>query len=72
MTDYYPDFGQFRTDTHNGEFLIGGRSFILRCGELPDLLRMTLIMAENQGIIGNQILQERVVGYFPRSKELVF
>jgi hypothetical protein len=71
MTDYYPGFGQFQTDTHNVDFLIGGSSFILRCGCLPDLLGMTLMMAETEGIIGNQILQDRVVGYFPRRKELV-
>lgn len=71
MTDYYPGFGQFQTDTYNVEFLIGGSSFILRCGSLPDLLGMTLMMAETEGIIGNQILQNRVVGYFPRRNELV-
>lgn len=72
MTDYYPGFGQFQTDTHNVEFQIGGSSFILRCGILPDLLGMTLMMADTQGIIGNQILQDQVVGYFPRREELVF
>jgi hypothetical protein len=72
MTDYYPGFGQFQTDTHNVEFLIGGNSFFLRCGRLPDLLGMTLMMADTEGIIGNQIIQERVVGYFPRRKALVF
>lgn len=71
MTDYYPGFGQFQTDTHNVEFLIGGSSFVLRCGSLPDLLGMTLMMADTQGIIGNQILEDRIVGYFPRRKELV-
>jgi hypothetical protein len=72
MTDYYPGFGQFQTDTHNVEFQIGGSSFILRCGSLPDLLGMTLMMADTEGIIGSQIIQNRVIGYFPRGKELVF
>jgi hypothetical protein len=70
MTDYYPGFGQFQTDTHNVEFLIGGSSFFLRCGSLPDLLGMTLMMADTEGIIGNQILQNLIVGYFPRRNEL--
>ncbi len=72
MIDYYPGLGQFQTETHNVEFLIGGISFALRCGRLPDLLGMTLMMVDTQGIIGNQILQDRVVGYFPRRKELIF
>lgn len=32
---------------------------------------MTLMMAGAQGIIGNQILTNRVVGYFPRRRLLV-
>jgi hypothetical protein len=72
MTDYYPGVGQFQTDTYNVKFFIGGIYFVLRCGCLPDLLGMTLMMADTKGIIGNQILHDRVVGYFPRRKELVF
>jgi len=70
MTDYYPGYGQFQTDTHNVEFQIAGSSFILRCGSLPDLLGLTLMMADTQGIIGNQIIQDHIVGYFPRRQEL--
>ena len=40
-------------------------------GTLPGLLGMTLMMAGAQGIIGNQILTNRVVGYFPRRRLLV-
>jgi hypothetical protein len=32
---------------------------------------MTLMMAGTEGIIGNEILQDRVAGYFPRRQELV-
>ena len=72
MTDYYPGFGQFQTDTHDLEIMIAGSSFVLKCGRLPDLLGMTLMMANTEGIIGNQILQKSLVGYFPRRKKLVF
>lgn len=72
MTDFYPGFGQFQTDTHNVHFQIAGKSLVLRCGKLPDMLGMTLMMAGTQGIMGNQILHDWIVGYFPRRGELVF
>jgi len=72
MSDFYPGFGSFETATHLVEVLFGGESFKLRCGTLPGLLGMTLMMAGTSGIIGNSILNDRVVGYFPRRKELSF
>lgn len=66
VTDLYPGFGQFQTDTHEVPLSLGDISFLLRCGCLPDLLGATLMMAETQGIIGNQVLLDRVVGFFPR------
>ena len=72
MSDFYPGFGRFETETHLVEVLFGGETFQLRCGTLPGLLGMTLMMAETSGIIGNAILNERTMGYFPRRKELSF
>lgn len=66
MTDFYPGVGLFQTDTYQVDVSIADLSFKLRCGTLPGLLRATLTMAGTQGIIGNQILVNRTVGYFPR------
>lgn len=66
MTDFYPGVGQFQTDTHDVPFSIGEISTVLRCGSLPSLLGATLMMAGTHGIIGNQILEGRVVGFFPK------
>jgi hypothetical protein len=71
VTDFYPGVGQFQTDTHEIPVMLGGDSFTLRCGTLPRSLRTTLKMAGTRGIVGNQILRHRVVGYFPRRRALV-
>ena len=66
VSDFYPGFGQFQTDTHEVPVTLGTDSFILRCGSLPGVLGATLMMADTQGIIGNQVLIDRIAGFFPR------
>jgi len=43
---------------------------IAQNGPLFSLLGATLMMADAAGIIGNQILCNRIVGYFPRRRAL--
>ena len=71
VTDFYPGVGQFQTDTHELPVSLGGVAFTLRCGTLPGLLGMTLMMADTQGIVGNAILSNRTVGYFPRRRVML-
>ena len=71
VTDFYPGFGQFQTDTHAVDVRLGKSSFTVRCGSLPTLLGMTLMMAGTNGVLGNEVLQGRRAGYFPRRKRLV-
>lgn len=71
VTDFYPGLGQFEVDTHDVPISIGGIGFMVRCGALPGLLGMTLMMADAEGIIGNSILMGRRVGYFPRRRAIV-
>jgi hypothetical protein len=66
LEDFYPGFGKFETDTHTVPFTLGPETHALRCGQLPGLLGMSLMMADVQGILGNAILENRTVGYFPR------
>ncbi len=70
VTDFYPGFGQFQTDTHDVPVSLAGVPFILRCGTLPGLLGMTLMMANTAGIIGSQICRDRSIGFFPRRRVL--
>ena len=71
LQDFYPGVGQFETTTHWVPMQLGSLAFTLRCGALPGLLGMTLLLAGTQGIVGNEILRDRVVGYFPRRGVLV-
>ena len=71
VTDFYPGFGQFETQTYRLPVTIGETRLTLRCGSLPTLLGLTLSMAGTQGIVGNEILATRVVGYFPGRRLLV-
>lgn len=66
VTDFYPGVGQFQTDTYEVPFTIGSISFALQCGSLPSILGATLMMADTQGIVGNQVLIDRIVGFFPK------
>jgi len=71
VTDFYPGVGQFETATHLVDVSIGNTNFQLRCGRLPGLLGLTLMIAGVTGIVGNSILYDRKVGYFPRKRQLV-
>jgi hypothetical protein len=71
VTDFYPGVGQFQTETYLVDTIIGTKSFKLRCGALPELLGMTLMIAGTEGIIGNEILNNQIAGYCPNSKHLI-
>ena len=72
VTDFYPGAGPFETDTHRVDLCLQDLSFTLRCGTLPGLLGQTLMVADSQGIVGNETMQGRVTGYFPRRSEIYF
>ena len=70
LTDFYPGFGEFQTVTYQVQMSLGNKDFTIRCGRLPDLLGAMLAMGGTSGIIGNQIMEDKIVGYFPRRKTL--
>jgi hypothetical protein len=52
--------------------LLGELPTTLRCGEfLPDSIVSILTAASVHGIIGNEVFNNRIVGYFPRRNSLV-
>jgi hypothetical protein len=71
ITDFFPGVGQFQTETYLVEIALGRSRYTLRCGSLPELLGRMLTMAKTEGIVGNEILRNRVVGFFPRRHQLV-
>lgn len=71
ITDFYPGVGRFQTETYNLKVTLSETVFTVRCGILPRPLGATLMMAGAEGIVGNEILRNRTVGYFPRRHALV-
>jgi hypothetical protein len=71
VQDFFPGMGEFDTDTYQVPFSIGSQAFEFRCGRLPDLLGLTLVMASVEGIIGNEICAGRKLGFFARRQLLV-
>lgn len=71
FADFYPGVGAFATETFTVDFEVGGLPFPLRTGSLPGLLALTLPLGRCAGILGNALLADRAVGYFPRRRRLV-
>ena len=72
VTDFYPGAGPFETDTHQVDLSLSDLSFTLRCGTLPGFLGQTLMIADSEGIVGNESMRGRITGYFPRRSGIYF
>jgi hypothetical protein len=70
--DFYPGFGEFQTSTHRVPLRVGDMSVEVVCGALPKLLGMTLGLVGSSGVLGNEPMLGRTVGYFPRREQVVF
>ena len=69
--DFHLTIGNYRTETYNVPITLCGAPFIIRCGSLPNSIGATLKAASADGIVGNEIFHNRIVGYFPRRKLMV-
>lgn len=69
--DFLPGFGEFTTSTRLIRLTIGGLPQTIRAGTPPRPLAATLMMAGVQGVVGNEIMKDRTLGYFPRRERLV-
>lgn len=68
--DFYPGFGNFSTNVYDIPIVLAKETVVLRVGNLPKLLQMTLMMANTGGIIGTAILQTHKVTFAPRRKTM--
>lgn len=71
VTDFHPGLGRFQTELFEVPVSVGGLACPLRCGRLPDMLAMALLLAGTDGILGNAVIQDRTIGYFPRRNTLI-
>lgn len=70
--DFFPaGVGRFSTQTARVPFVIGGVTIPMRTGTLPANVEPFITKTGAIGIIGNEVLVGREVGYFPRRHELV-
>jgi hypothetical protein len=69
--DFSPFVGKFSTPTHELDVKLGNLPLSLRFGRLPRNLAAQLPLTGCNGIIGSDILINRVAYYSPRQKKLV-
>jgi hypothetical protein len=50
--DFYPGVGQFETECYDIPTSLGANDFVVRYGNLPFMLQMTLMLGGTDGIIG--------------------
>ena len=72
IKDFYPSIGEFETETYLIDLDIGSSEYKLICGSLPTPLSETLMMASVDGIISNEMMENCIVGYFPRRQQMSF
>jgi hypothetical protein len=68
--DFYPGAGDFSTNVYDIPIILATETVILRVGNLPELLQMTLMMADTGGILGTAILHTHKVTFAPRRRTL--
>lgn len=69
--DFYPAFGRFTTATARVPVAIGGERVTLRCGRLPELLGMSLMLAGATGIVGTELIVDRKAMLSPSRDRLL-
>lgn len=69
--DFYPGLGKFVTRTHRVDFKFGNFAVPLTCGILPELLQMTLMMADTRGIVGTEFLKSFDICLSSQRKKII-
>jgi len=69
--DFYPGFGQFNTYIYEVPVILADHTFTIIAGHLPNLLQMTLMMANTSGILGNDIFKYFDVSFNFQIEELI-
>ena len=71
ISDFWPPIGKFKTRSFRKPIKLNTIETRVHFGVPPESLLKLLNTLGTTGIIGNQVMRNRVTGYFPRRKELV-
>ncbi|MCX8028202.1 MAG: retroviral-like aspartic protease family protein [Thermodesulfovibrionales bacterium] len=72
QTDFFPSFGKFETETRQIEIGIAGQEITLNFGTLPEILELTLGLAQADGLIGTELFDYYNIGLSRKRSEIVF
>jgi hypothetical protein len=70
--DFYPGVGEFQTDCFEIPTSLGENSFVVKYGNLPTLLQMTLLMGGTDGIMGSDFFNTFKVMLDLKNKRLKY
>ena len=71
LKDFFPLVGEFKTETYMIPAEFSGIRHTIRFGKLPGMMGMALQMAGVSGILGNEVMRNRITGYLPRRNQLI-
>jgi len=71
LQDFFPLIGEFETPTKMIPIELTGIKHTIRFGKLPGMMGMALKMADVSGILGNEVMRNRITGYLPRRGQLI-
>lgn len=72
VQDFFPLHGPFDTDLRPVLMRLGGHEEVLQCGRLPFTLNLMLDPFSVDGIVGNEVMKNRVTVYSPLRKSIYF
>ena len=71
ITDFWPPIGTFKTQSYKALVKLNDIETYIHFGVPPAELSKLLKASGAKGILGNELMRNRITGYFPRRKELV-
>lgn len=71
VSDFWPPIGRFKTESYKAQVRLNDIERYIHFGVPPAELSKLLKATDAKGILGNELMRDRVTGYFPRRKELV-
>lgn len=71
VSDFWPPIGRFTTESYKAQVRLNDIETYIHFGVPPAELSKLLKASGAKGILGNELMRNRLTGYFPRRKELV-